>query len=138
MRCRRPLAGDGYFFFRRFVVFFAVFAFAFLFFAIAALLAMSGWRHRYSAVANRSALSSDYYSRRKITVTPLNFVCKRRVPRTSSPLRRRRRRCNAAKIFYAHICSIESRDDAKMPMNCRFLRHLTAEFRNSIGFTIAV
>jgi hypothetical protein len=37
---------------------------------------MSGWRHRCSAVANRHALSSDYYSRKKITVTPLNFVCK--------------------------------------------------------------
>jgi hypothetical protein len=38
---------DDYFFFR-FVVFFAVFfvaAFVFRFFAIAALLAMSGWRH---------------------------------------------------------------------------------------------
>jgi hypothetical protein len=36
-----PKTGCGvdYFFFRRFVVFFAVFAFAFLFFAIAALLA---------------------------------------------------------------------------------------------------
>jgi hypothetical protein len=52
------------------------FAFVFLFFAIAALLALSGWRHRYSAVANRRALHSDYYSRKKITVTPLNFVCK--------------------------------------------------------------
>ena len=37
---------------------------------------MSGWRYRYSAVANRSALQPDYYSGRKITVTPLNFVCK--------------------------------------------------------------
>jgi len=36
-----PKTGSGidYFFFRRLVVFFAVFAFAFLFFAIAALLA---------------------------------------------------------------------------------------------------
>jgi hypothetical protein len=32
-------SGSDYFFFRRFAVFFAVFAFAFLFFAIAALLA---------------------------------------------------------------------------------------------------
>jgi hypothetical protein len=39
---------------------------------------LSGWRYRYSAVANRSALHSDYYSGRKITGTPLNFVCKRR------------------------------------------------------------
>src|SRR5262249_9552100 len=41
---------------------------------------LSGWRHRCSAVANRHALSSDYYSRKKITVTPLNFVCKCRTP----------------------------------------------------------
>ena len=39
---------------------------------------LSGWRHRCSAVANRRALPSDYYSRRKIIVTPLNFVCKGR------------------------------------------------------------
>ena len=60
-------SGVDYFFFRRFV-FFAVFfaaAFVFLFFAIAALLALSGWRHRCSAVANRAALPSDYYSREK-------------------------------------------------------------------------
>src|SRR6202043_2676568 len=41
---------------------------------------LSGWRHRYSAAANRHALLSDYYSRKKITVTPLNFVCKCRAP----------------------------------------------------------
>jgi hypothetical protein len=35
----------SYFFFRRFAGFFAL-AFAFLFFAIAALLALSGWRYR--------------------------------------------------------------------------------------------
>jgi hypothetical protein len=66
-----------YFFLRRFFVFFA--AAFFLFFAIAALLAMSGWRYKSSAVANRSALQPDYYSRKKITVTPLHFVCGRRV-----------------------------------------------------------
>jgi hypothetical protein len=71
--------GVDYFFFRRFVVFFFAAAF-FLFFAIAALLALSGWRYRYSAVANRSALHPDYYSRKKITVTPLEFVRKRAVP----------------------------------------------------------
>jgi hypothetical protein len=77
----KTVRGVAYFFFRRFAVFFGAFfaaALVFLFFAIAALLAMSGWRYRCSAVANRSALSSDYYSRKKITVTPLNFVCKRR------------------------------------------------------------
>jgi len=41
---------------------------------------LSGWRYRCSAVANRSALHSDYYSEKKITVTPLNFVCKPRAP----------------------------------------------------------
>src|ERR1035438_7100010 len=65
---------DYFFFF--FFAFFFVFAFAFRFFAIAALLSLSGWRHRYSAVANRPTLHSDYYSREKITVTLLNFVCK--------------------------------------------------------------
>ena len=63
---------EDYFFFRRFVFFFAT-AF-FLFFAIAALLAMSGWRCKSSAVANRSALQPDYYSRKKLIETPLHFV----------------------------------------------------------------
>jgi hypothetical protein len=70
-------SGVDYFFFRRFAVFFAVFlaaAFVFRFFAIAALLSLSGWRHRCSAVANRAALSSDYYSGKKLTVTRFNFV----------------------------------------------------------------
>jgi hypothetical protein len=89
--------GADYFFFAAFffaVFFTAFFAAAFVvfrFFAIAALLALSGWRHRCSAVANRAALTIDYYSRKKITVTPLNFVCKPRAPRA----RRRRRRCAA-------------------------------------------
>jgi len=72
--------GVDYFFFRRFVVFFFAATF-FLFFAIAALLALSGWRYRYSAVANRSALHPDYYSGKKITVTPPDFARNRRVPR---------------------------------------------------------
>jgi hypothetical protein len=73
---------DYFFFF--FFTFFFVLAFAFRFFAIAALLALSGWRHRYSAVANRPTLPSDYYSREKITVTLLNFVCKCRAPRAAA------------------------------------------------------
>jgi len=63
---------EDYFFFRRFVFFFA--AAFFLFFAIAALLAMSGWPCKSSAVANRSALQPDYYSRKKLIETPLDFV----------------------------------------------------------------
>jgi hypothetical protein len=72
----KTVSGVDYFFFR-FVVFFAVFfaaALVFLFFAIAALLAMSGWRCKSSAVANRSALQPDYYSRKKLIETPLHFV----------------------------------------------------------------
>jgi hypothetical protein len=38
-------------------------------------------KYRCSAVANRSALHPDYYSRKKITVTPLDFVRKRHFPR---------------------------------------------------------
>jgi len=50
---------DDYFFFFRFVVFFAVFfvaAFVFRFFAIAALLAMSGWRHQCSRESTCTAI----------------------------------------------------------------------------------
>jgi hypothetical protein len=44
-----------------------------------------------SAVANRSALHPDYYSEKKITVTPLNFVCKRRRPARLRDAREARR-----------------------------------------------
>jgi hypothetical protein len=72
-----------YFFFLRAFVFFAVFlvaAFVFLFFAIAALLIWVDGD--IGAVQSRIDVhySSDYYSGKKITVTPLNFVCKRRTP----------------------------------------------------------
>jgi hypothetical protein len=61
-----------YFFFRRFFAGFFAAAF-FLFFAIAALLAW--WMAtQCSAVANRRALTSDYYSRKKLTVTSIAFV----------------------------------------------------------------
>jgi hypothetical protein len=93
-------SGVDYFFFR--LTFFAVFfaaAFVFLFFAIAALLSLSGWRHRCSAVANRPTLSSDYYSRKKITVTPLNFVCKCRAPPQPSRRRASLGKSRAEKLF---------------------------------------
>jgi hypothetical protein len=45
---------------------------------------LSGWRHRYSAVANRLALASAYTSRAKKTSFPLNFVYRFR----STPCRR--------------------------------------------------
>ena len=35
---------------------------------------LSGWRHRYSAAANRPALASAYTSAEKKTAFPLNFV----------------------------------------------------------------
>jgi hypothetical protein len=66
----------AYFFLRRLAVFFAAFL-AFLFFAIAALLATFEWRCRNSAVANRRALHSDYTSAMKKTPTPLNGTCTR-------------------------------------------------------------
>lgn len=69
-------ATSAYFFFLRLTVFFAAF-FAFLFFAIAALLATFEWRCRNSAVANRRALHSDYTSAMKKTPTPLNGTCTR-------------------------------------------------------------
>jgi hypothetical protein len=88
---------EDYFFFRRFVFFFA--AAFFLFFAIAALLAMSGWRCKSSAVANRSALQPDYYSRKKIIVTPLDFVCRRLLLRLDATVARRARAMTRAIIF---------------------------------------
>ena len=87
---------------------------------------LSGWRHRCSAVANRSALLSDYYSRKKITVTPLNFVCKCRAP----PPRR-----EGATVFASHArrqTLSQRRNDAKfahiaeVPMKRGFLSRVIA------------
>jgi hypothetical protein len=100
MRCRRPFAASNYFFLRAvFLAGFFALAFAFLFFAIAALLALSGWRYQYSAVANRSALHSDYYKRKKITVTPLNFAFRRRAFAALRTTRSTKRRDIAANFF---------------------------------------
>src|SRR5262249_37080478 len=44
----------------------------------AALLAMMRWRCRNSALANRRALHSAYYSTTEKTATPLKEVCTRR------------------------------------------------------------
>ena len=88
---------------------------------------LSGWRHRCSAVANRSALPSDYYSRKKITVTPLNFVCKCRAP-ALVPLRRTvTRETRSAKISGAVPAQREIRSIEEMPMKYRFLLHLAAQ-----------
>jgi hypothetical protein len=118
--------GVDYFFFRRFVVFFAVFfaaAFVFLFFAIAALLAMSGWRHRCSAVANRSALQSDYYSRKKITVTPHNFV--RKCPAPSFRVTRAvlADKTLRGKNFRPYDRASTIDDDIEVPMDSGFLQY---------------
>jgi hypothetical protein len=73
-----------------------------------------------SAVANRSALHPDYYTGKKITVTPLNFVCKRRrpPPRAQRPAHMAvpsRRKISGLRIF-----SINFPHGAKMPMKYGF------------------
>jgi hypothetical protein len=122
--CRRLYRGEGYFFFRRLVVFFAVFfaaAFVFRFFAIAALLSMSGWRHRCSAVANRHALLSDYYKTKKITVTPLNFLCKRRAALLETAREARLCEWSWQKLRRSRDCAAKNPTDAKVSMECGFL-----------------
>jgi hypothetical protein len=52
-----------------------------------------------SAVANRSALHPDYYTGKKITVTPLNFVCKPRGPPPPPPRAARADATSRRKIF---------------------------------------
>jgi hypothetical protein len=90
---------------------------------------LSGWRHRCSAVANRSALPSDYYSGKKITVTPLNFVCKCRAP----PLRRRRGsiavRRSRGKDFSARDFGRLFVRGAEAPMSYGFPRQPIFRFR---------
>jgi hypothetical protein len=125
--------GVGYFFFFRLVVFFADFfaaAFVFRFFAIAALLSLSGWRHRCSAVANRRALPSDYYSRKKITVTSLDFVWSDLLPPpqrahaaiAGAPPRRR--------SFRRHARAAQTDAIAEVPMILGFYSSLSLRFRD--------
>jgi hypothetical protein len=81
---------------------------------------LSGWRHRCSAVANRHALLSDYYSRKKITVTPINFVCRGRAP---PPRRKRRaisRKLARGQIFFATQARQKNARDGEVPMKCGF------------------
>ena len=118
--------GDGYFFFRRLVVFFAVFfaaAFVFRFFAIAALLSLSGWRHRCSAVANRPTLQPDYYSLRKRPVLPPYFVYGGPISTMRTRVRDHRRPSFARKILSsANICS-PNFNCPEMPMNSELSMH---------------
>jgi hypothetical protein len=89
---------------------------------------LSGWRHRCSAVANRPALSSDYYSRKKITVTLLNFVCKR-----ASPRRCNMRNADIGEYSTKNFCEDEHalrkfRRAPEMPMERGFLRLICRSF----------
>ncbi len=89
---------------------------------------LSGWRHRYSAVANRPALASAYTSAEKKTAFPLNFVYRFRL----APIRcvcraidiptRRQKLLRRRKL----LCKI--RNSAEMPMECGFLRYRSARW----------
>ena len=79
-------------------------------------------------IANRPALPPDYYSRKKITVTLLNFVCNRAAAREcrvrgaifgKRATKNRRSEASAGEEF-RHI--------AEMPMKCRLLRCRVARF----------
>jgi hypothetical protein len=105
---------EDYFFFRRFVFFFA--AAFFLFFAIAALLAMSGWRCKSSAVANRSALQPDYYSRKKLIETPPHFVCNRLLFRLDTTATASASGIAREKLFAARGLSRKFANSTESPM----------------------
>ena len=90
---------------------------------------MSGWRHRYSAVANRSALPSDYYSEKKITVTPLNFVCKCRAPLAARCASRSSAERRCERLLRRRGCTAKISDRAEVPMECAFLRRIMLRCR---------
>jgi hypothetical protein len=82
---------------------------------------LSGWRHRYSAVANRRALALAYTTETKKTSFPLNFVYRFRfaLPRrarcaidTETPFRKLSQQRNLLQKI---------RHSAKVPMKCGFL-----------------
>jgi hypothetical protein len=83
-------------------------------------------RCRFSAVANRSALHSDYYTGKKITVTPLNFVCKCRRPRFDPTRDKLVEPTQRERIFRLRFPTTKNPHIAKTPMNCGFL--LTFDF----------
>jgi hypothetical protein len=96
---------------------------------------LSGWRYRYSAVANRSALHPDYYTEKKITVTPLNFLCRRRRPRRSATRDNAIAAMPCAKIFDPQDFAINFSGIVKIPMTYGFLRHRV--FQNRQQFLLA-
>src|SRR5262249_8371171 len=74
--------------------------------------------------ANRSALPSDYYSEKKITVTPLNFVCKCRAPLSERFASRSRAKRRREKLPHRPRFTTKIGDDAEVPMECAFLRRI--------------
>jgi len=70
-----------------------------------------------SAVANRRALPSDYYSEKKITVTPLDFVRNCRAPHPQSALATIAGTTPQQKYFCASNFRRENPHDVEMPMN---------------------
>jgi hypothetical protein len=90
---------------------------------------LSGWRHRYSAVANRLALASAYTSGEKKTAFPLNFVHSYQLARTRRargaidteiPFRRFLRRRDLLRRI---------RNSAKVPVKCGFLQYRLTQRR---------
>jgi hypothetical protein len=71
--------------------------------------------------ANRPALPSDYYSRKKITVTPLDFVCNRRRALPRSARNSHSGKTPREKLFRSRIFADDFRRHAEMPMEYGFL-----------------
>ena len=97
---------------------------------------LSGWRHRYSAVANRRALASAYTTETKKTSFPLNFVYRFRfaLPRharctidTETPFR---------KILQRRILLLKIFSSTKVPMKCGFLRYLSGRRFSTHSFDV--
>ena len=88
---------------------------------------LSGWRHRYSAVANRRALAFAYTTKTKKTSFPLNFVyrlvfalsrCSPDAIDTKTPFVKLSQRCS----FLLKIC-----DSKKVPVKCGFFRRCSTQ-----------
>ena len=86
---------------------------------------------RCSAVANRSALHPDYYSEKKITVTPLNFVCRRGAPLVIATRTWRADSGSLQQQFHRRISARIISRFKEVPMNCGFSRRTSFVLRKS-------
>jgi len=82
--------------------------------------------------ANRPALPSDYYSRKKITVTPLDFVCNCRRALPHSARNSHSGKTPRENFLRLRIFTDDFPRHAEMPMKYGFLRFIVLQIQRPL------